>query len=149
MEKAERNRPEPHLNEPTLPREPALTGATRFARIRAQLEAFQPAPGPASWLYEFLLFGFKSAIVWLAIAGIVGAVLLKTDPGYYREATFGDWVRKIAHQNIGQLVTLGADKRSKSLWIAIAAMLEDVSGVPADQIGLETFLWPREKRHAA
>lgn len=53
--------------------DPATTppGATRFARIRARLEAFQPPPGWPSWLYEFALFGFK-----LGWACLFGALML-------------------------------------------------------------------------
>jgi len=46
-------------------------GATRFARVRAQLEAFEPRPGWRAWTYEFLLFGFKQG--W---ACLFGALLL-------------------------------------------------------------------------
>ncbi|MBO9576210.1 MAG: DUF817 domain-containing protein [Sphingobium sp.] len=49
-------------------------GATRFARIRARLEAVQPETGPASWLYEFLLFGFKQG--WACLFGALMLTLL-------------------------------------------------------------------------
>lgn len=56
--------------------EASLTG-TRFARVRARLEAAQPAAGPASWVYEFLLFGFKQA--WACLfGGLMLALLLAT-----------------------------------------------------------------------
>ena len=53
-----------------------LSGATRFARIRARLEAIRLAPGPRAWAFEFLLFGFKQG--WaclfggLMLAGVAG-----------------------------------------------------------------------------
>nr|WP_295672614.1 DUF817 domain-containing protein [Sphingomonas sp.] len=46
-------------------------GATRFARVRARLEARQPTRGWTSAVYEFLLFGFKQG--W---ACLFGALLL-------------------------------------------------------------------------
>lgn len=53
------------------------TAHTRFATIRARLEAFQPAPGLASWTYEFLLFGFKQG--WACLfGGLMLAMLLGT-----------------------------------------------------------------------
>lgn len=50
---------------------------TRFAAIRARLEAYQPAPGWQSGLYEFLLFGFKQG--WACLfGGLMLALLLAT-----------------------------------------------------------------------
>jgi uncharacterized membrane protein YoaT (DUF817 family) len=50
---------------------------TRFAAIRARLEAFEPAPGLAAWTYEFLLFGFKQG--WACLfGGLMLAMLLGT-----------------------------------------------------------------------
>jgi uncharacterized membrane protein YoaT (DUF817 family) len=50
---------------------------TRFARIRAQLEAFSPRPGWPAYLYEFLLFGFKQG--WACLfGGLLLALLLGT-----------------------------------------------------------------------
>lgn len=52
-------------------------GATRFARVRARLEAAQPTTGWASWIYEFLLFGFKQG--WACLfGGLMLALLLAT-----------------------------------------------------------------------
>ncbi len=42
-------------------------GATRFARIRARLEAAQPTEGWQAGVYEFLLFGFKQG--WACLFG--------------------------------------------------------------------------------
>jgi uncharacterized membrane protein YoaT (DUF817 family) len=51
--------------------------STRFAAIRARLEAFEPRPGWRSWLYEFLLFGFKQG--WACLfGGLMLALLLGT-----------------------------------------------------------------------
>ena len=47
---------------------------TRFARVRARLEAYSPAPGWASWLYEFALFTFKQG--WACLFGALMLVLL-------------------------------------------------------------------------
>jgi len=52
----------------------ANTGATRFARVRAALEAAQPERGPAAWLYEFALFGFKQG--WACLFGALMLALL-------------------------------------------------------------------------
>ena len=51
-----------------------LSAATRFASIRAQLEQFSPPPGWRSWVYEFLLFGFKQG--WACLFGGLMLVLL-------------------------------------------------------------------------
>jgi uncharacterized membrane protein YoaT (DUF817 family) len=53
------------------------SGATRFARVRARLEAAQPTSGFASHVYEFLLFGFKQG--WACLfGGLMLALLLAT-----------------------------------------------------------------------
>lgn len=57
---------------------PSPSGATRFARVRTRLEAAQPTRGWKSWLYEFLLFGFKEG--W---ACLFGALLLALLLGTY------------------------------------------------------------------
>jgi len=54
-----------------------ISGATRFARIRARLEAIRLAPGPRAWAFEFLLFGFKQG--WACLfGGLMLALLLAT-----------------------------------------------------------------------
>lgn len=61
----------------TPPPAPPARDATRFARIRARLEAATPAGGIASHLYEFLLFGFKQG--WACLfGGLMLALLLGT-----------------------------------------------------------------------
>ncbi|KHS49050.1 DUF817 domain-containing protein [Novosphingobium subterraneum] len=56
---------------------PRHTAHTRFAAIRARLEAIDPAPGPTAWIYEFLLFGFKQG--WACLfGGLMLAMLLGT-----------------------------------------------------------------------
>ena len=49
---------------------------TRFAEVRLWLERYEPPPGPLSWHYEFLLFGFKQA--WACLFGglMLGLLLL-------------------------------------------------------------------------
>ncbi len=50
---------------------------TRFAAIRSKLEAFEPAPGPNAWAYEFALFVFKQG--WACLfGGLMLALLLAT-----------------------------------------------------------------------
>ena len=50
---------------------------TRYAAVRHRLETFTPPTGPVSWLYEFLLFGFKQA--WACLfGGLLLALLLAT-----------------------------------------------------------------------
>ncbi|CAN5462688.1 DUF817 domain-containing protein [soil metagenome] len=49
-------------------------GATRFARVRARLEAALPTGGLSSAAYEFLLFGFKQG--WACLFGALMLVLL-------------------------------------------------------------------------
>jgi uncharacterized membrane protein YoaT (DUF817 family) len=53
---------------------PSPRGATRFARVRARLEAAQPSSGWKSWVYEFLLFGFKQG--WACLFGALMLALL-------------------------------------------------------------------------
>lgn len=63
----------------------AERGATRFARVRARLEAFEPRPGWRAWLYEFLLFGFKQG--WACLfGGLLLALLLGTHLFYPTDA---------------------------------------------------------------
>src|ERR1700709_1516961 len=50
------------------------SGATRFARVRAALEARQPRAGWRLWVYEFLLFGFKQG--WACLFGALMLALL-------------------------------------------------------------------------
>jgi uncharacterized membrane protein YoaT (DUF817 family) len=54
---------------------------TRFARIRARLEAYEPPPGWPSWLYEFALFGFKQG--WACLFGALMLALLLATHLYY------------------------------------------------------------------
>jgi uncharacterized membrane protein YoaT (DUF817 family) len=54
-----------------------VSAATRFAAIRAQLEAYEPPPGWRAWAYEFILFGFKQG--WACLfGGLMLALLLGT-----------------------------------------------------------------------
>ena len=58
---------------------------TRFATIRARLEAYQPRPGWRVWLFEFLLFGFKQG--WACLFGaLMLAILLGTHLWYPADA---------------------------------------------------------------
>lgn len=64
-----------------------VTAHTRFAAIRARLEAFEPHPGAAAWAYEFLLFGFKQA--WACLFGaLLLALLVATHLFYPADAAF-------------------------------------------------------------
>ena len=63
----------------------ALPNHTRFAAIRARLEQLESHRGWPSWLYEFLLFGFKQA--WACLFGaLMLALLLGTYLFYPRDA---------------------------------------------------------------
>ncbi|MBO9712743.1 DUF817 domain-containing protein [Sphingomonas sp.] len=53
---------------------PEVAGATRFAAVRAWLEAYAPRPGWRAWLFEFLLFGFKQG--WACLFGALLLALL-------------------------------------------------------------------------
>jgi uncharacterized membrane protein YoaT (DUF817 family) len=65
--------------------DPQSANATRFALIRANLEAYTPAPGWRCWLYEFLLFGFKQG--WACLfGGLMLALLLVTHLIYPADA---------------------------------------------------------------
>jgi uncharacterized membrane protein YoaT (DUF817 family) len=58
-----------------------LRGATRFARVRARLEAAQPTAGPAAALYEFTLFVFKQG--WACLFGALMLALLLATHFFY------------------------------------------------------------------
>jgi uncharacterized membrane protein YoaT (DUF817 family) len=60
-------------------------GATRFARVRAQLEAAQPMSGWRPWIFELALFGFKQGWACLFGASML-ALLLGTHFFYPRHA---------------------------------------------------------------
>jgi len=60
---------------------PQPQGHTRFARVRARLEAYAPPPGWPSWLYEFALFGFKQG--WACLFGALMLALLLGTHLYY------------------------------------------------------------------
>jgi uncharacterized membrane protein YoaT (DUF817 family) len=51
-------------------------GPSRFAAIRARIEGFAPRPGWRTWVYEFLLFGFKQGWACLFGALMLGLLLL-------------------------------------------------------------------------
>lgn len=51
-----------------------MRGATRFAEIRALLEAWEPPAGLPTYAYEFLLFGLKQG--WACLFGALMLVLL-------------------------------------------------------------------------
>lgn len=54
---------------------------TRFARIRARLEAYVPPAGWPSWLYEFALFVFKQG--WACLFGALMLALLLATHVFY------------------------------------------------------------------
>ncbi|MDZ4307356.1 DUF817 domain-containing protein [Allopontixanthobacter sp.] len=61
----------------TSPDPEISAAATRFAGIRARLETYSPPRGWPSWIYEFLLFGFKQA--WACLfGGLMLALLMAT-----------------------------------------------------------------------
>lgn len=60
---------------------PPVPGATRFARVRAALEAAQPTQGPAAALYEFALFVFKQG--WACLFGALMLALLLATHFFY------------------------------------------------------------------
>ena len=57
------------------------TGHTRFAGVRARLEAYEPPPGWPSWLYEFALFVFKQG--WACLFGALMLTLLLATHFFY------------------------------------------------------------------
>lgn len=60
-----------------LPNTGSRRGHTRFEAVRRALETYAPRPGWPSWLYEFLLFGFKQG--WACLfGGLMLALLLGT-----------------------------------------------------------------------
>ncbi|HKR93075.1 DUF817 domain-containing protein [Novosphingobium sp.] len=65
---------------------PRPVAHTRFAAIRARLEAFEPRAGWRAWLYEFTLFGFKQG--WACLFGaLLLALLVGTHLLYPVDAT--------------------------------------------------------------
>jgi len=70
---------------------------TRFAAIRARLEAYEPRPGWQAWTYEFLLFGFKQG--WACLfGGLMLALLMATHLFYPQGAALARY----------DFITLGA-----------------------------------------
>lgn len=64
---------------------PDRTEHTRFAAVRARLEAYEPRPGWQAWVFEFLLFGFKQG--WACLfGGLMLALLLGTHLFYPPDA---------------------------------------------------------------
>ncbi|MGJ3648797.1 DUF817 domain-containing protein [Sphingomonas sp. GlSt437] len=59
---------------PPLRPEPRSPGATRFARVRAALEAARPTSGAPAVLYEFAVFVFKQG--WACLFGALMLALL-------------------------------------------------------------------------
>ncbi len=62
-----------HAPHPSPPRHEDVPH-TRFAAIRARLEAVEPRPGLPAWTFEFLLFGFKQG--WACLFGGLMLVML-------------------------------------------------------------------------
>ena len=63
-----------------------MIASTRFASVRARLEAYEPRLGWRSWLFEFLLFGFKQG--WACLFGaLMLGLLLGTHLFYPQGAT--------------------------------------------------------------
>ena len=60
---------------------PPSASHTRFAQVRARLEAYAPRPGWRSWLYEFALFGFKQG--WACLFGALMLALLLATHLFY------------------------------------------------------------------
>jgi uncharacterized membrane protein YoaT (DUF817 family) len=58
-----------------------IRGATRFARVRARLETFEPRPGWRSLAYEFALFVFKQG--WACLFGALMLALLLATHLFY------------------------------------------------------------------
>lgn len=56
---------------------------TRFARVRARLEGYEPPPGWPSWLYELALFTFKQG--WACLFGALMLALLLATHLFYPE----------------------------------------------------------------
>jgi uncharacterized membrane protein YoaT (DUF817 family) len=68
------------------PHSVAAWSHSRFENIRTRLEAFEPRPGWRSWVYEFLLFGFKQG--WACLfGGLMLALLLATHFFYPKDAS--------------------------------------------------------------
>ena len=62
---------------PSSPPDAGQGRHTRFEAVRLHLESWSPRPGWRSWLYEFLLFGFKQG--WACLfGGLMLALLLGT-----------------------------------------------------------------------
>ena len=57
---------------------------TRFAAVRSKLEAYEPAPGPVAWAYEFALFVFKQG--WACLFGALMLGLLLATHLFYPDS---------------------------------------------------------------
>jgi hypothetical protein len=76
---------------------------------------------------------------------IVGGALVHFDRGRLPTncRTLGALAKKAENLSFGRLVNEGADARDGHLWKALAGILADLAGVPADQIAPETYFLQR------
>ncbi|TGX55976.1 DUF817 domain-containing protein [Sphingomonas gei] len=131
---------------------PPVSGATRFARVRARLEAFDPHPGWHAWLYEFLLFGFKQgwaclfgALLLVLLLGthylypadarlarydflVIGAVLIQAGMLVFRLESFSEAKVILAFHVVGTVMELF--KTAHGSWLYPEPSLLRIGGVP-------------------
>ncbi|RYD58921.1 MAG: DUF817 domain-containing protein [Sphingomonadales bacterium] len=129
-----------------------IHGATRFARVRARLEAFEPRPGWRAWAYEFSLFVFKQG--WACLFGglmlallmgthffypagaklarydflVIGAVLIQLGMLAFRLESWSEAKVILAFHLVGTVMELF--KTAHGSWLYPEANLLRVGGVP-------------------
>lgn len=129
-----------------------VRGATRFARVRARLEAFEPRPGWHCWVYEFLLFGFKQG--WACLFGalmlallmgtyffypaaaplarydflVIGAVVIQAGMLAFRLESWGEAKVILAFHVVGTVMELF--KTAHGSWLYPEPSLLRIGGVP-------------------
>src|SRR5689334_18099850 len=91
-----------------------------------------------------LLVGLNDPGLWLVPAGalLLAALLVIFDPGRLprRYATLGGLSRQVAALNFRQFARMGAERRDKEIWAALAELLSEHSSLPLDEIHPDTLL---------
>ena len=91
-----------------------------------------------------LLVAVYDSGLWLIPAGglLLAALLVIFDPGRLPRAyaTLGGLSRQVAALNFRQFARMGADRRDKEIWAALAELLSEHSALPLEEIRPDTLL---------
>jgi hypothetical protein len=91
-----------------------------------------------------LLVAVYDSGLWLIPAGglLLAALLVIFDPGRLPKAyaTLGGLSRQVAALNFRQFARMGAERRDKEIWAALAELLSEHSALPLEEIRPDTLL---------